>query len=193
MKWGRRRASRSPEDAAAQTVTTVFLDVEGSSEIAERLGDDDWVAVLAAFERLVSDAVSRCGGTVVKSQGDGFMLVFPSARRALDCALQIRDAIANKNRSDWSPDLKVRMGVHTGEAIRVGSDFLGRSVIVAARIASEASGGEILVSQVTKDVIEGSNGFRFDEGRDFQLKGLRGVHRLFTARPRHSQGVVGLA
>lgn len=192
MKCGKRRAVRSPEESA-QTVTTVFVDVEDSTEIAERLGDDRWIEVMGSFGRLVSDAVGRHGGTVVKSQGDGFMLVFPSARRALDCALGMDEALTHLNRSGRQPRLKVRMGVHTGEAIRVGSDFLGRSVIVAARIAGEARGGEILVSQVTKDVIEGSNGFGFDEGREVELKGLRGVHRLFSARPRPTPVAVGLA
>jgi class 3 adenylate cyclase len=194
MRSAKRRADPAAAQPDTDTVTTLFADIEGSSEVAESLGDDQWVRVLAAFESAVRDAVKACGGNIVKSQGDGFMIVFSSARRALDCALRISALVDERNGTGWPARLKVRMGVHTGEAIRVGSDFLGRNVIVAARIAGQARGGEILASQVTKEVIEGANNFDFDDGREVRLKGLRGMFRVFRVKRREPLRIVeGLA
>jgi adenylate cyclase len=79
--------------------------------------------------------------------------------------------------------LRVRMGLHTGEVISEEGDYFGKNVILAARIAAEALGGEILVSQELRDVASGDNGngLRFDDGRDVELKGLAGSHRVFRA------------
>lgn len=189
-RWSYGRSKQPTTD----TVTTVFVDIEGSSEVVEKVGDDEWVRTLTSFGRLVSDAVRTYDGTIVKSQGDGFMIVFSSARRALDCALRVAALVEERNGTGWPTRLNLRTGVHTGEAIRVGSDFLGRNVIVAARIAGHARGGEILASQVTKEVIEGAHTFCFDDGREVQFKGLRGLFRVFRVKTREPVRIVeGLA
>ena len=74
------------------------------------------------------------------------------------------------------------MGLHTGEAMRDEGDFFGRSVILAARIAAQACGGEILVSEPLREAAEAADDeFAFDEGRELELKGLAGRHRVFRA------------
>jgi class 3 adenylate cyclase len=80
--------------------------------------------------------------------------------------------------------LQVRIGLHTGEAIREEDDFFGRNVIVASRIAARARGGEILVSALLKELTESAGEFLFDEGDDVELKGLTGTHRVYTVNWR---------
>ncbi|HEU4759168.1 MAG TPA: protein kinase, partial [Dehalococcoidia bacterium] len=129
------------------TVTIMFSDIEGSTALAERLGDKRFMEVLREHNSIVRKQAQAHGGFEVKSEGDGFMLAFQSARRALECALDIQRALATRNNATEEP-LRVRMGLHTGEAIKEGEDFFGRNVIMAARVASQACGGEILVSGV---------------------------------------------
>ncbi|MCH8217806.1 MAG: hypothetical protein IH892_13665 [Planctomycetes bacterium] len=75
--------------------------------------------------------------------------------------------------------IRVRIGLHTGEAIKEGEDFFGKSVILAARIACEASGGQILVSSLVKALVESSGEFHFSESREMEMKGLLGTHQVF--------------
>jgi class 3 adenylate cyclase len=104
------------------------------------------------------------------------MLAFQSARRALDCAVAIQCAVAATN---TDPPIRVRMGLHTGEALKDADDFHGRDVVLAARIADQAHGGEILVSALLKDLLAGRGDLQFDNGRDAELKGLSGVQRMY--------------
>ena len=82
------------------------------------------------------------------------MVAFSSARRALQCAIAIQQTLGAHNAENRGEPIKVRIGLHTGEAIKEGEDFFGRTVIVAARIACEASGGQILVSSLLKALVE---------------------------------------
>ena len=119
----------------------------------------------------------------MKSQGDGFMLAFPDPCEALDCAIDVQRAFAEREREGESESLRVRMGLHTGEVISEEGDYFGKNVILAARIAAEAVGGEILVSEELRDAASSGNGngLRFDDGRELELKGLAGSHRVFRA------------
>src|SRR3990170_3592199 len=108
------------------------------------------------------------------------MLAFQSARRALQCAVDIQRAFAKRNETADEP-IRVRIGLHSGEVIREADDFYGKNVVLAARIANEAHGNQVLVSSVLKDLTESAGEFRFDEGRDAELKGLSGTHRVFEA------------
>ncbi len=118
-------------------------------------------------------------GFEVKSQGDGFMVAFSSARRALGCAIAIQQTLAPHNEENPDEPIPVRIGLHTGEAIKEGEDFFGKTVILAARIASQAVGGQILVSSLLKALVESSGEFRFRDGQEMELKGLAGTHQVF--------------
>jgi class 3 adenylate cyclase len=107
------------------------------------------------------------------------MAAFQSARRALQCAIAIQRTLATYNGQHREEPLRVRIGLHTGEAIEEADDFFGKAVILAARIAAQAQGGQILASRLLKELTESSGQFRFDEGRDVALKGLSGSHRVF--------------
>jgi class 3 adenylate cyclase len=178
--------------AADGTVTILFSDIENSTLMTERLGDLRWLKVLRAHNSVFRHHLRVHGGHEVKSQGDGFMLVFSDPRRAVECAIAIQRDLAEREVADGER-IRVRMGLHAGEAIREEGDFFGRSVILAARIAAQARGGEILVSEELRELAgrgSGGNGADgagadgepdFDAGRDLELKGLAGTHRVFRA------------
>jgi eukaryotic-like serine/threonine-protein kinase len=169
------------------TVTILFSDIEDSTLMAERLGDARWIEVLRAHNSIFRGHLRAHGGHEVKSQGDGFMLAFPDPRRAVECAAAIQRDLAEQEVAGGER-ISVRMGLHAGEAIREEGDFFGRSVILAARIAAQAGGGEILVSEDLREMVDptdgdggGNGGFGFDGGRELELKGLAGTHRVFRA------------
>jgi class 3 adenylate cyclase len=138
------------------TVTMLFSDIAGSTAIAERLGDQRWMQVLRAHNAIVREQLAAHGGFEVKAQGDGFMLAFQSARRALHCAIAIQRAFAAYNEKQAQEPLRIRIGLHAGEAIKEADDFFGKNVILASRIAAQAQGGEILVSSLVRELTHSS-------------------------------------
>jgi class 3 adenylate cyclase len=155
------------------TVTVLFTDVEDFTGLSEHLGDIEASHLLREHQALVRREVDAHGGVEVTCQGDGFMVAFDGARRALRAAVAIQRAVEVEGGG-----MRVRMGLHTGEAIREDEDLFGRTVIVAARIAAAASGGEILVSSMLRQLSDGSGEFAFGPSRPEALKGLPGVHDL---------------
>ena len=171
------------------TVTLLFSDIEGSTAANERLGDRRWLEVLHTHNRIVRDQVKAHGGFEVKSQGDGFMIAFGSARRALGCAVGIQRALSEH--AERNPEAtKVRIGLHTGEVIKEGDDFFGTHVALAARIAGTADGGEILVSSLLKELTDGGD-VVFGDGREVELKGLAGRRRIYEVLWRAEPGETG--
>ena len=160
------------------TVTLLFSDIEGSSRLTERLGDDRWMELLAIHNTIVRAQLDEHGGYEVKSQGDGFMVAFPTARQAVMCAIDIQRALLRRSaRSDFP--IRVRIGVHTGEAIHRQGDFFGRSVVLAARIAAHAQGGDILISALVRDLVAERGDIELRDAGQAEFKGLDGRHRLF--------------
>ncbi len=177
-QWTHLRAQVAPEG----TVTIFFSDIEGFTSMNERLGDQRAQQILRDHYALVREELVRHRGFEVKVHGDGFMVAFDSAARALRCAraIQQRQQAWNAQRTDDA--FRVRMGLHTGEAIRDADDFLGSTVNLASRIATAARGGEILVSALLKELCASSGEFDFDNGQEMELKGLSQPHRVFTVR-----------
>jgi len=175
------RAHAAPDG----TVAILFSDIEDSTVLTERLGDERWLEVLREHNAIFREQISRHEGYEVKSQGDGFMLAFPDPCEALECAIAVQRAFAEREQTGESETLHVRMGLHTGEVISEDGDYFGKNVILAARIAAEALGSEILVSEELRDAAASGNGngngLRFDDGRELELKGLAGSHRVFRA------------
>jgi len=162
------------------TVTMLFTDIEGSTQMTERLGDQRWLSVLREHNRIVREQLAAHGGFEVKSQGDGFMLAFQSARRALHCAVAIQRAFAAYNAQHAEQVLRVRIGLHAGEVIKEADDFFGKNVILASRIAAQAQSGEILVSALVKELTHSSGDVVFHAAREMALKGLSGTYTLHT-------------
>jgi class 3 adenylate cyclase len=160
------------------TVTIMFSDIEGSTAMADRLGDKRFMDVLREHNAIIREQVKAHGGFEVKSEGDGFMVAFQSAGKALACASAIQKALVARNDSAEEP-VRVRMGLHAGEVIKEGEDFFGRNVIMAARVASQANGGEILASAVLKSLLQGSD-VTWGDSRMVALKGLSGEHEIWA-------------
>jgi class 3 adenylate cyclase len=167
-----------PHAAPDGTVTILFSDIEGSTAMTERLGDQRWLELLREHNNIVRKRVAAHEGFEVKAEGDGFMLAFGSARSALQCAAEIQRAFAQRNESADEP-INVRIGLHTGEAIKEADDFFGKNVILAARIAGQAQGGEVLVSSLLKELTESAGDITFGDRREVELKGLSGQHHVF--------------
>lgn len=161
------------------TITVLFSDIEGSTTMTERLGDQKMQDILQTHNGIFRQQLVAFGGFEVKSLGDGFMLAFSSARRAVQCAGAIQRAFVSYNNAHPEESLRVRIGLHTGEAIKDADDFYGKSVILASRIANQARGGEILVSSLLKELTESAGDIRFGEVQEVELKGLAGRHRLY--------------
>ncbi|MDQ3765752.1 MAG: adenylate/guanylate cyclase domain-containing protein, partial [Actinomycetota bacterium] len=159
------------------TVTILFTDIESSTELNERLGDQVWLEILAGHDEVVRSEVAKAGGMVVKSRGDGFMVAFPSARQALRSAIGIQKALSDREPVAQVP-IKVRIGIHTGEVLQQSGDYFGRHVNYASRIADQAAGDEILVSELTRALVAGSPEFTFGDQRTEPLKGFPGEHAM---------------
>jgi class 3 adenylate cyclase len=170
------RPDVAPASAPEGTVTVVFTDIESSTVVMERLGDTEFTRMLAWHDRIVRDSVSEHRGFVVKAQGDGFMLAFQSAIYALRSCLVIRDRIAA---GYHDLPIRIRAGLHAGEALRHNDDFYGRTVVVAARISALALGGEILASDLVHALAHALGTFTFGAARTTSLKGLEGSFTLY--------------
>ena len=169
----------SPHAAADGTVTLMFSDMEGFAAMTERLGDLEAHRIVEAHNRVVEEQTRAHGGHTVELRGDGFLLAFSSPAQALLCAVGLQRAFAAFSEDAEEP-LRVRIGLHTGEALRDADRFFGKTVIQAFRIADLARGGEILVSSFVRELTEGATDLRFDEGREVSLKGLSGTHSIFA-------------
>jgi adenylate cyclase len=161
-------------------VVILFSDIEESTALNERIGDRAWVRLIGAHDKLVSGLVRRRSGHVVKSQGDGYMIAFARAEEAVRCGVDIQHALHKNAKRKPHEDIRVRIGIHMGRSVRRGDDLFGRNVAMAARVAAQAVGGEILVSQPVRDALSDCDDIRFDDGRDVELKGFSGSYRLFA-------------
>jgi len=167
---------------AGGLVTILFTDIEGSTALTHRLGDERAREVFREHERITRDALARYSGSEVKTMGDGFMASFRSASRALECAIELERAFAAHNDSNETP-VSVRVGLNAGEPIAEDEDLFGTAVITAARIASQAKGGEILVSNVVRELVAG-RGFMFSDRGETVLRGFEDPVRIYEVRWR---------
>jgi class 3 adenylate cyclase len=159
------------------TLTILFSDIEDSTALNERLGDRSWLKVLGAHDRIVRASAGEHRGHVVKSQGDGFMIAFAGAEDAVRAAIEIQRQLASGPRRLRRTPIAVRIGVHTGPALEKGGDLFGRNVALAARVADQARGGEILVTAEVSEAAEAED-LVFADPREVELKGLPGSHAL---------------
>lgn len=160
------------------TLTLLFSDIEGSTTLNRRLGDQAFARLLRQHDEHVQRVVSAHGGVVVKTQGDGFLAAFHDPARAVSAALVLRDDM--RDGSSLDAPLALRIGLHTGRAVTDAGDVFGENVAKAARVGSRAAGGEVLVSQEVRDRVEDVTTEVAFVGRllPVRLKGLAGFHRL---------------
>lgn len=156
-------------------VAILFSDIEDSTALNNRIGDRAWARLIGRHARSVQRFVNDHHGHVVKSQGDGFMVAFAEPRNAVQCAIALQRALRRRPNG-----IRVRIGIHTGKSVRRGEDLFGRNVALAARVAAEADGGEILVSEAVRDAVQGVDGVEIGDGREVSLKGFSGKHQLYV-------------
>jgi adenylate cyclase len=160
----------SPDGA----VTLMLVDIHEAPAVAERLGPEGWSALMRDHTALVRQLVTHHDGEVVTEREDGFLASFPSAHAGLHCAVELQRTLGP------GYDSPVRAGLHSGFVISNPDGPLGRNVVLAARIAAHAKGGEILVSQTLKEYTESDPSFSFRELGEFHFKGLLGEHTVYA-------------
>jgi class 3 adenylate cyclase len=177
---GEEAAAAAEPPAAGAFRTILFTDVEGSTALTERVGDAKAREVLRAHERIVRENLQSHGGSEIKHTGDGIMASFPSATWAVESAIAMQRAFAARNEAAEEP-IRVRIGLNAGEPIAEEEDLFGTAVNMAARIAVEAEGGEILASDVVRQLVAGK-GFLFSDLGAVALRGFEEPVRLYEVR-----------
>lgn len=168
------------EDSAAiasiggtdEIVTLVFTDVVDSTVLAARIGDAEWFSLMARYEKEIREITERHTGRAVKTLGDGSMLAFSSARDAVEASIDIQSAFGGD-------EFALRVGIHSGHALRTEDDLLGLTVNKAARITAAAEGGSILASSTVKDLVGSMTGVKFGPFKNLTLKGLEGSQPVY--------------
>ena len=180
--------TETDEGLSSEDVYTIlFTDVEGSTALTDRLGDAKARDLLREHERITREALTAHAGSEVKTMGDGFMASFGSATKALECAIAMQRAFAERNESADEP-IKVRIGLNAGEPIAEDDpggrgDLFGTAVNMAARIAAKADAGEILVADVVRQLVAGKE-FLFNDRGDTELRGFEDPVRVYEVRWR---------
>lgn len=166
-------------DTDAGTLTIVFSDIESSTERAVQLGDAKWVELLGVHNTIFRRALTRHRGTEIKARGDGFMLSFSSGRAAVQCMSEVQRGLEAHAKTNPADAIHIRVGLHTGEVV-LGDDgdLFGKHVVLAARIANEAKGGEILISSLVREIVDARGDLQFGEPRVVELKGIAGSHTV---------------
>jgi class 3 adenylate cyclase len=160
------------------TVTFLFSDIEGSTRLLQALGEH-WAGALTRHNEILRDAFAQAGGREVDRQGDAFFAVFPRARDAVTAAAASQRALAAEAWPD-DEELRVRMGIHTGEPSVGGEGYLGLDVVRAARICSAAQGGQVLISETTRALVRGElDGLELQDLGEHRLKDIEHPERLF--------------
>lgn len=157
------------------TTTLFFSDIENSTALNEQLGDRRWLALLRSHDTVLRAAIEGNHGHVVKTQGDGFFAVFASPADAVRAAKAVQRRLQGKRRLK---EIRVRIGLHTGQVLSRDGDYFGRNVAMAARVAALASGGQTLVSTDVRDAL--GDEVLFEPIGEYELKGLTGLHELWA-------------
>lgn len=169
-----------PPELPDGVVTIVFTDVEGSTELIRDFGDRKAHSILRRHDEIVRRVLAEHDGLEIERAGDGFMLAFRSPSKAVAFGLALRDALAGDG------EVRVRIGLDSGEVIREEKGYFGRTVFRAARLSGMATGGRVLASEATK-VLADAAPVRFQDLGEQELKGLGGTHRVFEALPAEPQ------
>ncbi len=172
------------------TVTIMFTDVEGSTQMLSSRGFTLSHEIMKAYESIIEEKITEHAGRRIKGLGDGVMVSFGSTRHAVECGIAIQRGIAEYSKQNPERKLKIRIGINTGEVVEEAGDIFGAAVNVAARVAGKAKGGEILVSEIVRDLVGPVSEMRFGYRGRYKLKGFPDRFRLHDvtaiAAPSHT-------
>jgi adenylate cyclase len=178
VDFGARLRSLSEKSAGSGArmlhATILFIDIVGSTAQAAELGNRRWALRVERYFAIVRRALRTFSGSEIHTNGDGFLVLFDAPTRAITCASTIRTALKELS-------VEIRAGLHTGEFEVLGSDLAGIAVHIAARVATAAAPGEILVTNTVKEVLAGSD-VRFEDRGPHQLHGVPDEWRLYLAK-----------
>ena len=160
-------------EADRKLSTALFTDIVGSTQKLFSVGDEAWRRVLDQHDAIAGPLVASYKGRIVKNTGDGILAIFDGPVRALQCALDLIEALDKIN-------LPIRAGLHVGEVVTRGQDITGIAVNIAARVMDQASSGEVLMTRTLKDLTGGSQ-MVFESLGEFELKGLNENFELFRS------------
>ena len=152
--------------------TILFTDVVGSTELAAEVGDRRWNAVIRVYYDVARREVRRFHGREIDTAGDGFFAAFDAPNDGVRAAAAIVESM-------WARGVPIRAGLHAGECETVDGKVGGIAVHIGARVAGQASAGEVLVSSTVKDLVAGS-GLEFEDRGAHELRGVPGEWRLFA-------------
>ena len=178
VKFSHANIDRESLGADRKLSTALFTDIVGSTEKLFSVGDEAWRRVLDEHDAIAGHLVASYKGRIVKNTGDGILAIFDGPVRALQCALDLIDALNKIN-------LPIRAGLHVGEVVTRGQDITGIAVNIAARVMDHASSGEVLMTRTLKDLTGGSQ-MVFESVGEFELKGLNEHFELFRSAGNHS-------
>jgi predicted ATPase len=159
------------DDLPAGTVTFLFTDVEGSTKLLHELGAEAYADALADHRRVVREACAAEHGVEVDTQGDAFFFAFPSAPEAVAAAQAITDALAEGQ-------IRLRIGVHTGTPLLTEEGYVGDDVHFAARVGASAHGGQVVLSQSTRELVAGAAVTELGEHRLKDIDGAVSIYQL---------------
>ena len=168
-RWRTRRRERRDADGP-RLLAAMFTDLDDSTGWNNRVGDDAWADLLSDHRRTVRAIVDDCGGNEVGTQGDGFLVTFPSPSDAVTCAVELLSVMDGR---DDVP--RLRVGIHAGRAVATDDDVIGRMINLAARVADHAQGSQVLLTESVADHLDPAIALQ-----DLGLVDLKGF-----ARPRH--------
>ena len=159
------------------TLTIMFTDLEKSTNMVTELGEREAYRVMSLHNSILREQLTAFRGHEAKRVGDGFLVLFASARDALNCAVGIQRNLEKSPPGAFGP-IRVRIGIHVGEVLWDENDIFGSAVNFSARVMSQADGTEILISALLREMIAISGEFTFGEPRVVPLKGFKGEHAL---------------
>ena len=180
-----RRSATRGTAGERRLAAVFFTDMAGSTELAARLGDLRWQALLAEYHKTVRRVLRNNRGREVDNAGDGFFAEFDQPARAISCACELTDEL-------HSAGIEVRTGIHMGEVEQVGAKLGGIAVHIGARVGATAKPGEVLVSSTIRDVVSGAD-FNFNDAGSHSLKGVPGEWHLYQVSWPGARPLDGIA
>ena len=171
------RAARRAVERCLHTVTFLFVDIRDYTGYVERHGDTAAAALIRDYRELVRREIPLTGGRELSTEGDSFLVEFPTAKQALRCALAILEGAARRSTSDHP--IRVGIGIHAGEPVRMAGTYIGSAVNVAARLCQAAMPGELLISDVIRGLLRTSDLPETEERSGLSLKGIADPPRVY--------------
>ena len=187
LQQQRHRHADGSSDQGVTFRTIMFTDMQESTAFTQRLGDVRAQELVRMHNDIVEDALERHGGRRVKHTGDGIMASFPTASGAVECAVSIQRAFGQRNEAAPETPVSIRIGINAGEPVAEGDDLFGTAVQLAARVCARAEPGEILTTDVVRQLVAGK-GFLFSDKGTAELRGFEDPVRVYDVRWRRDGG-----